>query len=205
MVPSKYLEPTFFIDSQSDVIADLAEKISRRTHKIVDIVKRSFNYVRDEIRYTVQADQQNKPAEMKASATILRKNGFCIPKAVALAALLRANAIPTRLHFADIVNHRSPQYLQELMGTNVFVFHGYTDVYLDNRWIKLTPAFDVHLCKKHNLPVCMFNGVDDAIFNSHDNSGNPFVEYVKDRGVYADLPFQEILDTFERVYGNIFR
>lgn len=205
MIPSKYLEPTFFIDSQSEVIADLAEKIDKCAQKIVDIVKLSFNYVRDEIRYTIQADQQDSPIEMKASSTILRKNGFCIPKAVALAALLRANAIPTRLHFADIVNHRSPQYLQELMGTNVFIFHGYTDVYLADRWIKLTPAFDVHLCKKHNLPVCTFNGVDDAIFNSHDNSGNPFVEYVKDRGVYADLPFQEIFDTFERYYGDIFR
>jgi len=205
MVSNEYLESTFYLDSQSEVIANLAEKIRNNANKLADIVKLSFNYIRDEIRYTIQADQHDNPANIKASSTILRKNGFCIPKAVALAALLRANAIPARLHFADIINYRSPQYLRELMGTNVFVFHGYTDVYLDNQWIKLTPAFDIHLCKKHNLPLCNFNGVDDAIFNSHDNSGNPFVEYVKDRGVYADLPFQEIFDTFERYYGNIFK
>ncbi len=204
MVSSKYLEPTFFIDSKSDVITKLVEKIGESANQAVDFIKSSFNYVRDKIKYTVETVQHDSPADMKASTTVLREKGFCIQKAVALAALLRANNIPARLHFADIINHRSSPHLQELMRTKVFVFHGYTDVYLDNRWIKLTPAFDTSLCEKHNLPVCTFNGVDDAIFQSHDNLGNLFVEYVKDRGDYADLPYQEIFDTFSRYYGTTF-
>lgn len=204
MVSNKFLEPTFFIDSKSEVITKLVEKIGESANQAVDFIKSSFNYVRDKIKYTVETVQHDSPADMKASTTVLREKGFCIQKAVALAALLRANNIPARLHFADIINHRSPPYLQELMGTKVFVFHGYTDVYLENRWIKLTPAFDTTLCEKHNLPVCTFNGVDDAIFQSHDNLGNPFVEYVKDRGDYADLPYQEIFDTFSRYYGTTF-
>lgn len=204
MVSSKYLEPTFFIDSKSEVITKLVEKIGESANQAVDIVKSSFNYVRDKIKYTVETVQHDSPTDMKASTTVLREKGFCIQKAVALAALLRANNIPARLHFADIINHRSPPYLQELMGTNVFVFHGYTEVYLEKRWIKLTPAFDTSLCEKHKLPVCTFNGVDDAIFPSHDNSGNLFVEYVNDRGVNADLPYQEIFDTFSSYYGTTF-
>ncbi|MFQ6125595.1 MAG: transglutaminase domain-containing protein [Candidatus Heimdallarchaeota archaeon] len=204
MVSSKYLEPTFFIDSKSEVITKLVEKISESSNQDVDFTKLSFNYVRDKIKYTVERVQHDSPADMKASTTILREKGFCIQKAVALAALLRANNIPARLHFADIINHRSSPHLQEFMGTKVFVFHGYTEVYLVNRWIKLTPAFDATLCEKHNLPVCTFNGVDDAIFPSHDKLGNLFVEYVRDRGVYANLPYKEIFDTFSRYYGSRF-
>lgn len=199
MVSRDYLKPTFFIDSQSEVVTKLAQELSAGKEK-VEVAISTFNYVRDEIKYTIDITQYETPDDMKASTTIQRKIGFCIPKSVALVALLRANDIPARLHFADIINHRIPPHILEILQTNVMVFHGYAEVYL-GKWIKLTPSFQTPLCERHDFPVCTFDGMNDATFKSHDNSGNLFVEYIDDRGVYADLPYEEIFETFKDYYG----
>lgn len=200
MVSSDYLKPTFYIDSESDVVVNLAQELHTEHNEKVDLAIATFNYVRDKIKYTIDVSRYETPEDMKASATIQKKFGFCIPKSVALVALLRANNIPARLHFADIINHRIPPHILELLQTNVMIFHGYAEVHLD-KWIKLTPSFETPLCERHNFPVCAFNGVDDATFKPHDNAGNLFVEYIKDRGTYADLPYDEIFSTFTEYYG----
>ncbi|MHA2225365.1 MAG: transglutaminase-like domain-containing protein [Candidatus Hodarchaeales archaeon] len=199
MDSNEYLEPTFYIDSQSEEVLNLAGKLAEEKDK-VEIAISIFNYVRDEIKYTIDISRYSKPEDMKASTTIQRKYGFCIPKSVLLVALYRANGFPSRLHFADIVNYRSPPHVQELMKTNIFVFHGYAEVFLD-KWVKLTPSFESPLCERHDFPVCTFNGVEDATFKSYDNKGNLFVEYQNDRGVCSDLPYKEISDTFREYYG----
>ncbi|MFX1514220.1 MAG: hypothetical protein ACFFCQ_16710 [Promethearchaeota archaeon] len=86
------------------------------------------------------------------------------------------------------------------MGTNVFVYHTFAEVFVNDHWIKLTPSFETSLCERHNLPICNFDGKNDAIFEPYDNLSRPFVEYVKDRGTSADLPYQEIMETFEQYY-----
>ncbi|MFX1284049.1 MAG: transglutaminase family protein [Promethearchaeota archaeon] len=199
MISSDYLKPTFFIDSESDVVVNLAQKLRSEHKEKVDLAIATFNYVRDNIKYTIDVTRYETPEDMKASATIKKEFGFCIPKSVALVALLRANNIPARLHFADIINHRIPPHILELLKTNVMIFHGYAEVHL-GKWIKLTPSFETSLCERHNFPVCTFNGVDDATFKSYDNAGNIFVEYINDRGTYADLPYDEIFKTFAEYY-----
>ncbi len=201
MVSSRYLEPTFFIDSQSEVITKLALNLAEGREKVETAIS-TFNYVRDQIKYTIDITTYHGPEDMTASATIQKKIGFCIPKSVALVALLRANDIPARLHFADIINHRIPPHLLEILQTNVMIFHGYVDVYLD-KWIKLTPSFQTPLCERHDFPVCTFDGVNDATFKPHDNLGRKFVEYINDRGTYADLPYKEIFDSFQEHYGYL--
>lgn len=200
MVSSDYLTSTFFIDSQSDVVTQLAQELSKGLIEKEDIAISVFNYVRDKIKYTIDITQYESPDDMTASNTIEKKIGFCIPKSVALVALLRANQIPSRLHFADIINHRIPPHLLELLQTNVMVFHGYAEVYL-GKWIKLTPSFQTALCERHNFPVCVFDGKNDATFKPFDNAGDQFVEYIKDRGACADLPYEVIFSMFREFYG----
>lgn len=199
MVSDEYLDPTFFIDSQSEIVSDLARTLSLEKDK-VRIAIDTFNYVRDQINYTIDITRYDGPEDMKASTTLQRGYGFCIPKSIALVALLRANHIPARLHFADIINHRIPAYLLKVLKTNVMLFHGYADVYLNGKWIKLTPSFEAPLCERHDFPICIFDGVQDATFKPYDNKGNLFVEYIKDRGVYGDLPYDEIIMTFSKHY-----
>ncbi|MFX1508626.1 MAG: transglutaminase family protein [Promethearchaeota archaeon] len=200
MISKEYLEPTFFIDSESEPVVNLAQELSANHSEKADLAIATFNYVRDQIKYTIDVTQYTTPEDMKGSTTIQKKIGFCIPKSVALVALYRANKIPARLHFADIINHRIPPHILEILQTNTMVFHGYAEVHL-GKWIKLTPSFQTPLCERHNFPVCTFDGVNDATFKPYDNDGNLFVEYISDRGTYADLPYEEIFTTFREFYG----
>ena len=204
MATSDYLDPTFFIDSDSTIIQQKAIDLQSQSADAVDQSISIFNFVRDEIKYKINMSSYTGPDDFKASATLQRKEGFCIPKSILLVALYRTCKIPSRMHFADIINHRSPDYLVKLMGTNVFYFHGYAEIFLNDQWYKLTPSFETELCLKHDFPVCTFNGLNDATFISKDLHDRPFIEYLKDRGVFADLPFSEMVTTFQEYYSGHF-
>lgn len=202
LLSEKYLKPTFFIDSDSEIVINLAKKLTNDIGQDLERVKVLYEYVRDEILYTIDNFQITNPSGYKASEIIQEKRGFCITKSILLIALLRSINIPARLHFADIINHRSPDHLQKIMGTKVFIYHGYVEFYLANTWVKLNPAFNKALVEKHNLPLCEFDGMNDVIYAPYDDNGNLFVEYVKDRGVSADLAFEEIRNTMEEFYSQ---
>lgn len=202
LLSEKYLKPTFFIDSDSEIVINLAKKLTNDIGQDLERVKVLYEYVRDEILYTIDNFQITNSSGYKASEIIQEKRGFCITKSILLIALLRSINIPARLHFADIINHRSPDHLQKIMGTKVFIYHGYVEFYLANTWVKLNPAFNKALVEKHNLPLCEFDGMNDVIYAPYDDNGNLFVEYVKDRGVSADLPFEEIRNAMEEFYSQ---
>ena len=198
------LSPSFFIDSQSDSILKITNTLKDGYTDPVNLVINIFNYVRDKINYSIDMSLYTSPDDFIASITLERKKGFCIPKAILLVTLLRTVGLPSRLHFADIINHRSPDYLQELMGTNIFYFHGYTEVFLDNHWWKLTPSFDKKLCQKHDYPLCVFTGSNDATLSPRDLNENLFIEYINDRGIYTDFPFSEMIRVFQKYYQGHF-
>lgn len=119
--------------------------------------RRLFAAVRDEIRYdphTVSAD----PAHYRASHVIESGRGYCVPKAVVLTAAFRAAGIPARLGFADVRNNLQTDALRELMGTDVFVYHGYSHVLIEGRWFKATPAFNSELCARFGVAPIGFTG-----------------------------------------------
>ena len=72
------------------------------------------------------------PREMK---------GYCVQKAVLLAAVCPAQSISARLGFADVRNHLSTEKMRAHMKTDTFYWHGYTSIFLDVVWFKSTPAF----------------------------------------------------------------
>ena len=47
------------------------------------------------------------------------------------------------------------------MKTDVFIWHGDTDIWLDGAWRKATPAFNVELCERFGLHPLEFDGVAD--------------------------------------------
>ena len=202
MVENVYLNSTQFIDFEDKKIQEIiCFLISEESGKINNVIN-IFNFVRDDIKYSIDMTLYTNQDDFKASVTLERKKGFCVPKALLLTTLLRAAGFPSRLHFADIINHRSPKYLQELMGSNLFFFHGYSEVFLNDRWIKLTPTFNKDLCEKHAYPLCEFSGSNDATFPSKDLNNSPFIEYINDRGTYADLPFIEMMRVFQKYYDE---
>jgi transglutaminase-like putative cysteine protease len=155
--------------------------------------------VRDGIRYDPYTCNLDI-AELKASATLATGRGWCVSKAILLAACCRSLGIPARLGFADVRNHLSTARLRELMQTDVFAWHGYTSIYLLGQWVKATPAFNLSLCEKFRLKPLEFDGMKDSIYHPFDMAGNRHMEYLRFRGEYADTPIAEMAETFARDY-----
>ena len=152
--------------------------------------------VRDGIRYNPYKIDLSVEG-LRASTTLKNGYGWCVPKAILLAACCRLFGIPARLGYADVRNHLSTQRMREQMNTDIFKWHGYTAIYLNGAWIKATPAFNVELCEKFKLKPLEFDGLNDSIFHPFDLAGNKHMEYLKFRGEYPDVPIEEIAETFE--------
>ncbi len=155
--------------------------------------------VRDGFRYDpYQVDLS--PGGMRASSVIERGIGWCVPKAALLAAACRAVGLPARLGYADVRNHLSTERMRRTMQTDLFIWHGYTDIWLDGAWRKATPAFNRELCERFGLLPLAFNGHDDSIYHPYDRAGNRHMEYVHQRGSFDDMPLAQIVADFARLY-----
>jgi transglutaminase-like putative cysteine protease len=163
---------------------------------------RLYYAIRDGIVYTPYVDFKS-PETFRASACLARGSGFCVAKAALLAAAARASGIPARVGFADVRNHLTTPRLRQLMGTDLFYYHGYTELYLDGKWVKATPAFDRGLCDKFGVRPLEFDGREDSLFHPHDVRGRRHMEYVRDRGPAVDVPVADILETFNRCYPQL--
>jgi transglutaminase-like putative cysteine protease len=201
----EYQRPTRFIDSDSEALrAFVADETDGATSDR-DRAVRLFYAVRDGVRYDLLGELDLSPDRFVASAVLARGSGFCVQKAVLLAAACRAAALPCRLRFADVRNHLTTPHLRELMGSDVFIYHGLVEVLLDGRWIKATPAFDRALCERHGVQPIEFDGAADAIFHEFDARANKHMEYLLDHGHFADLPHAEIATAFRAAYPSMYR
>ncbi len=196
-----YLRPTEFIDCDHPAVARFAEQAAP-TGEPRERAVALYYAVRDGFRYDPYRVDL-RPEGMRASTVLANGYGFCIPKAVVLAAAARRVGIPSRLGFGDVKNHISTERLRRLMATDLFVYHGCTELYLNERWVKATPAFNRTLCERFNVAPLEFDGVHDALLQQFDRSGNRYMEYVNDRGTRADLPLDEIRTAFEHYYPNL--
>ncbi len=196
-----YLKPTPVIDCDAPSVKEKAQNLTADKENDAEKAKALFYFVRDEIKYNPYVPH-NLVENNKASATLNRGEGYCVQKAILLAALARAIRIPARLAFANIRNHIVPQKLMELMnGSNLFIYHGYCELYIGQKWVKATPAFDLQMCQKHHIIPVEFDGKNNATYHRYNQEGKLHMEYVCDYGHYPDLPLEEILKARVKVYG----
>ena len=195
-----YLKPTATIDCDNQLIREKARNLTEGTNDIAAKAKNLFYWVRDEIKYNPLVSLEIFEG-YRASETLQRGEGFCVEKAAVLAALARAVGIPARLHFADIRNHLVSSRLLEIMGTNLFSYHGYTELYVLRKWVKATPAFDLKMCQEHRIIPVEFDGQHHALFHSHNCDEKLHIEYVKDHGHRDDVPVEEIVAAWMQNYG----
>ncbi|MCM3516152.1 transglutaminase family protein [Nocardioides sp. P86] len=196
-----FLEPTAFLDSvHEDVRAFTADTVGEATTDR-EKATRLFAAVRDWVwydPYTVSED----PAHYRASHVLGAGRAYCVPKAVLLTAVCRAAGIPARLGFADVRNHLQTETLRARMGgTDLFVYHGYSAILINGRWLKATPAFNSELCARFGVPPVEFDGEHHALMHAFTADGTQHMEYVQDRGVFDDLPLTAILDELRVTYG----
>ncbi|HYG54145.1 MAG TPA: transglutaminase family protein [Burkholderiales bacterium] len=198
---NEFLQPGRYIDSTRE-IRDFAEKHSSgkdAREKAVSL----YYAVRDEIRYNPFLDCSTD-AIFRASDVLAAGEGFCIGKAALLAACARAARIPARVGFADVRNHLTSPRLAELVGGDVYVYHGYTELHIDGRWVKATPAFNVELCRRFRVKPLEFDGREDSIFHPFDEDERRHMEYLRERGVFADVPVAEIQAAFRVAHPRWF-
>jgi len=202
MIDEKYLLPTAIIDSDSPLILEHAEKIiDTAVSSAVEKAVKLYYAVRDGIWYDPYYPFY-RAEHYRASNVLKSGRGFCVSKASLLCALGRACGIPSRVGFATVRNHLATRQLIDFLGTDLFVYHGFTEFYLDGRWVKATPAFNVELCKRHKVVPLEFNGRGDSIFQPYSLEKKQFMEYLDDHGTYADIPVDDLVTAWEVIYGK---
>jgi hypothetical protein len=90
----------------------------------------------------------------------------------------------------------------DFLGSDLFVYHGFTEFYLNGKWIKATPAFNFQLCTRHKVIPLEFDGRQDSTFQPYNIENKLFMEYVADHGAHADIPVEEILVAWKKAYGS---
>jgi transglutaminase-like putative cysteine protease len=195
------LRATAFIDSDSDEVRGFVQRVGAGASDEHEVVARLFAAVRDGIRYDPYA-VSGDPADYRASAVLASDSGYCVQKSVALTAAARAAGIPSRLGFADVKNHLQSERLRDAMGTDLFVWHGYSTFYLGGRWTKASSAFNAELCARFGVPPLEFDGRHDALLHPFTADGSRYMEYVRERGTYRDLPLRTMLAGLRETYGG---
>ena len=198
----KYLSPTAIIDSDHKTIIEYAnDTVGHSGEDTVEKAVKLYYAVRDDIWYDPYYPFY-LPEHYRASNILNSGRGFCISKVSLLCALGRACSIPSRVGFATVRNHLATPKLIQFLGSDLFVYHGFTEFYLAGKWVKATPAFNVELCKKHNVIPLEFNGREDSIFQAYNMEKKTFMEYLEFHGIYADIPVDVILAAWEKAYGK---
>ena len=197
--PAVYLAPGRFIDSDHPRVAAFAARVAAGAPSREAAVK-LYYAVRDEIIYDPYR-VFDEEATYRASDVLSARSGYCVGKAALLAAAARAAGIPSRISFADVRNHlATPRLLELTGGTDVFVYHGVTELWLGGRWVKATPTFNLSLCEKFHIRPLEFDGLADAILHPYDRSGRQHMEYVRQRGTYADVPVELVMTEMLTTY-----
>ena len=199
---TSYLSPGQYVDSAHPLVVAFSKKHAKGNGERERAVS-LYYAVRDEIRYNPFLDFAD-PEVFRASAVLEAGQGFCVGKASLLTACARAAGIEARLGFADVKNHLTTPRLAETMGSDLFIYHGYADLRIDRRWVKATPAFNLALCTRFRVKPLEFDGRADSIFHPFDEDDRRHMEYLRDRGVYADVPVEEIQRAFREAYPRFY-
>jgi len=197
-----YLAPTAMIDSDHPKVVQKAREETAGCEGSPEAsAVRLYLWVRDRIWYDPYSPF-HLPEHYRASNVMARGRGYCVGKAVLLCALGRAVGIPSRLGFATVRNHLATRQLIEFLGSDLFVYHGFTEFHLEGRWVKATPAFNIELCRKHRVEPLAFDGRSDAIFHAYNRENRQFMEYLAFNGSFPDVPLADILSAWRATYGE---
>ncbi|WP_374515466.1 transglutaminase family protein [Niveibacterium sp.] len=182
-----YLVSTSIIDWKTPAVHALAMRLAAEAQGDEAIARRCFEFVRDGIRHSW--DTRSGPVTLRASEVLAHRTGYCYAKSHLLAALLRANGIPTALCY---------QRLSLGDGGAPYCLHGLNAVYLAaHGWYRIDA--------RGNKP-----GVDARFAPPHEQLAFPIRDNAEHdvEGLFAE-PLQAVVDaltrhsTIEQVFENL--
>jgi transglutaminase-like putative cysteine protease len=194
MIDPALLKPGRFVESDDPAIVAFAADAAGEARDPIDVAIRLYYAVRDKIIYDPYQAYGHHDT-YSGRVALARGRGFCVSKAALLAACARSRGIPARLGFADVRNHLATPRLLETIGSDVFNWHAYADLWLDGKFVKATPAFNLSMCERFGVLPLEFDGRADSIFHPYDRDDRRHMEYLVDRGTYTDVPVEKILET----------
>jgi transglutaminase-like putative cysteine protease len=197
---TEFLRSTEFLDFETSVVREFAEETTREAQTKTERAVQLFYRIRDSIRYDPYRISLGREI-YRASHVLSVRAGFCLPKANLLAACARALGIHSAIGLSNVVNHLCTERLRRAMGgTELFIHHGYALLYLDGRWVKAAPAFNIELCEKFDVIPTEFDGKSDALLQPLDARGRRHMEYVVNHGVWSDFPYERVVRDFKEFY-----
>ena len=136
-----YLKETPSIDYVNPLIRDKVRELMDQSEDDLDYIKRSYIFVRDEIPHSW--DIKTEVVSRTASDVLKNKTGICWTKSCLLAALLRANGIPSGISYQLLTRADD--------DSEGYMIHALNTVYLKdfNKWIRLDARGN-----KENINAC---------------------------------------------------
>jgi transglutaminase-like putative cysteine protease len=196
----RFLEPTTFVDAHHPSIVACVESLKLQDAPPAEKARRIFRFVRDEIRYEFMAKLTRE--EYVASNVLADGKGFCVQKAVLLAALARSAGVPAALVLCDMKDHTLSAKLVSAIGTNVMHHHGLSALHLAGTWVRVDASLTPAVLEKKRTPTVLFDGEHDALLSPVTDAGAPHVDYVTIHGSYDDLPFEQMIAAFADAYRH---
>ncbi len=127
---SEYLIETESIDHSNPIIQEKVRELKNNTGSELGYIDRAYRFVRDEIPHSW--DIMSETVSRKASEVLINKTGICWTKSCLLAALLRADGIPSGISY---------QYLTRAddNADEGYIIHALNTVYIKDlgKWVRL--------------------------------------------------------------------
>ncbi|GAA5219714.1 transglutaminase-like domain-containing protein [Membranihabitans marinus] len=199
----KFLEPTYYFDFNNDSIQILIAEFKTDTLSNKEKAIALYKKVRDHWRYDPYTISLSKE-KYRASHIAQKQSGNCVEKSILLIASLRALGLPARLHLGKVKNHIAVERLTEKFGSNELTPHGMVNVFLHNKWLKMSPAFNNTLCEKLKVAPLDFDGENHSFLQQYNSEGSRFMEYLDDYGYFDDVPIDFMIKNIKEHYPNIF-
>ncbi|MDX9670392.1 MULTISPECIES: transglutaminase-like domain-containing protein [unclassified Pseudomonas] len=199
----EYLSPGRFIDSDHPAVVEFAEQHRGASRDPLAQAIGLYYAVREAVRYNPYTFSLD-PQTLCGSHALAAGESYCVPKATLLAGCARHCGIAARIGLADVRNHLSTPRLLELLRSDVFAMHGYTELFLNDRWVKATPAFNQQLCELFNVAPLEFDGINDSVFHPYNRDGAHLMEYLVDHGQFSDVPVTFFFEHLEKCYPHLF-
>jgi len=193
---------TYYFNYEDPIIQDLIAEFKDDSLTEVEKAWALYLKIRDGWRYNAY-DISFNTETLKASNIAQKDHGHCIDKSILYISGLRALSIPANLHLAKVKNHIAVDRLIAKLGTNELTPHGMVDVFLNGKWVKATPAFNKELCEKTGVEPLEFDGEHDSIFQSFNDAGAEFMEYLEDYGSFEDVPIEFIEKNMRENYPKL--